>query len=453
MKETASIHGAWSSNFVFILAATGSAVGLGNIWRFPYVAGENGGGAFVVVYLLCICLIGIPIMMAEVLLGRAGRQSPINTMTQLVRQGGAHPAWVYGVGWLGGLTGILILSYYSVFAGIAMHYIPVMGFMTWSGVDSTAAQEVYEGFIGSAPRVVFWQTLFMVITVLIVSRGVNKGLEQAVKLLMPGLFLLMLAMTGYAMTTGHFLDGLDFLFSFQFEKMSWGGVLEAMGQAFFTLSLGMAAIMAYGAYLPQDARIASTVVTIAGLDTLVAILAGAAIFPVVFANGLEPQQGPGLVFVVLPLAFGNMAAGQLFGLLFFVLLTIAAITSAISLMEPAVAFLVERLKMKRLMAAVTMGVVVWLVGLGSAFSLNIWSDFHLVGSMSFFDFLDYLTNNIMLPLGGALIAVFCGWVLGHRIRREQLALSRDWQYQTWLFLVRLIAPAAVITVLVMNLLG
>lgn len=442
----ASVHGMWSSRLVFILAATGSAVGLGNIWRFPYVAGENGGGAFVLVYLLCIALIGIPIMMAEVLLGRAGRQSPINTMGQLVRRSGANRAWVYGVGWLGALTGFLILSYYSVFAGMAMHYITVMGTASMTDASREAAEGVFASLVGSGPLLVFWHSLFMVIVVLIVARGVKKGLERAVKLLMPGLFLLMLVLVGYAMTTGHFLDGMAFMFSFQFDKMSWAGVLEAMGQAFFTLSLGMAAIMTYGAYLPDNARISSTVATIASLDTLVAILAGMAVFPVVFANGLDPEAGPGLVFVVLPLAFGKIAVGQLIGVLFFVLLTFAAITSAISLIEPAVAFLIERLKQTRLMAASLVGMIAWTVGLGSAFSFNIWSAYKFA-DMTFLGFLDHLTNNIMLPLGGALIAIFCGWVLSQETCREQLRMSKEWQYQTWLFLVRVFAPAAVILVM------
>lgn len=444
----ASMHGMWSSRLMFILAAAGSAVGLGNIWRFPYVAGENGGGAFVLVYLLCIGLIGIPIMTAEILLGRAGRQSPIHTMRDLAAKSGANPLWQL-IGWMGALAGFMILSFYGVIAGWAMAYVVSSADGTFVGASAEVATTTFDDFKGNVWRVVGWQTAFMVLTVVIVARGVGEGLEKTVKYLMPALFLLLLLLVGYAMTSGHFMEGLSFLFSFNIERLTWNGILAAMGQAFFTLSLGMAAIMTYGAYMPKEASILGTATTIALLDTSVALLAGMVIFPLVFANGLESSQGPGLMFVTLPLAFGQLPGGQIFGTVFFLLVTFAAITSSISLVEPAVAWLIERLYVPRRKAAAIVGGVAWFVGLGSAMSFNVWSDVTLVGGMNFFSTMDYVSNNIMLPLGGLFIAIFAGWGLDRLIRSDEMNLP-DMQFMIWQFLVRFVAPAAVFVVFVMT---
>jgi NSS family neurotransmitter:Na+ symporter len=433
---------------MFILAAAGSAVGLGNIWRFPYVAGENGGGAFVLVYLLCIGLIGIPIMTAEILLGRAGRQSPIHTMRDLAAKSGANPLWQL-IGWMGALAGFMILSFYGVIAGWAMAYVVSSADGTFVGASAEVATTTFDDFKGSVWQVVGWQTAFMVLTVVIVARGVGEGLEKTVKYLMPALFLLLLLLVGYAMTSGHFMEGLSFLFSFNIEKLTWNGILAAMGQAFFTLSLGMAAIMTYGAYMPKEASILGTATTIALLDTSVALLAGMVIFPLVFANGLESSQGPGLMFVTLPLAFGQLPGGQIFGTVFFLLVTFAAITSSISLVEPAVAWLIERLYVPRKKAAAIVGGVAWFVGLGSAMSFNVWSDLTLVGDMNFFGTMDYVSNNIMLPLGGLFIAIFAGWGLDRLIRSDEMNLP-DMQFMIWQFLVRFVAPTAVFIVFVMT---
>jgi len=447
---TESIHGMWSSRLMFILAATGSAVGLGNIWKFPYIAGDNGGGDFVLVYLICVALIGIPIMMAEVLLGRAGRQSPINTMADLANRSNLSRHWQL-LGWLGALAGFLILSYYGVIAGWAMAYIYNTGSGALNGADAAAANGLFNEFTGNVWQVLFWHGVFMSLTIFIVARGVGQGLETAVKYLMPTLFVLLLVLIGYATTTGHFVEGLAFLFDFNFEKLSWNSVLVAMGQAFFTLSLGMGAIMAYGSYMPKEASILGTVTTIAILDTVVALMAGMAIFPVVFANGLESSAGPGLMFITLPLAFGQMDGGSFFGAIFFILVSFAAITSSISLVEPAAAWVVEKFTMSRTQAALIIGGIAWVLGLGTVFSTNIWSEFYLVGEMTFFDSVDYLTSNIMLPLGGMLISIFAGWFVNKQIPMEELALASDTLYKVWLFLARFIAPAAVFVVFVMAL--
>jgi len=436
---------------MFILAASGSAVGLGNIWRFPYVAGENGGGAFVLVYLGCIFLIGIPIMTSEILLGRVGRQSPINTMRSVAIASGASSRWQI-IGWMGAFAGFMILSFYAVIAGWVLSYVILLGSGVFVGADADLANDTFSGFIGNPWSVVGWFTAFMVLTVFITARGVGKGLETTVKYLMPTLFALLIILMIYAaVTSGHFIEGVVFLFSFELEKLTWDSVLIAMGQAFFTLSLGMGAIMAYGAYMPKSASIIGTATTIALMDTGVALMSGLVIFPLVFANGLESSAGPGLMFVTLPLAFGQMAGGQFFGCVFFILVAFAAITSAISLVEPAVAWIVERLKTTRVVAALLVGTLVWLLGLGSAFSTNVLSDFYIVGEMTFLDTIDYVTNNIVLPLGGIFIALFAGWVLDSKILDEEM--KRDlFYFPAWRFLTRFMAPVAVAIVFVMTIL-
>ena len=445
MAADESKHGMWSSRLVFVLAAAGSAVGLGNIWKFPYITGENGGGAFVVVYLVCIALIGIPIMMAEVLLGRAGRQSPINTMRSLAAASGGARHWVV-VGWLGVVAGFLILSYYAVIAGWAVSYIGRLASGAFAGADGATSQAVFDAFLANPWAVGLWQTVFLAATVFIIARGVARGLETAVRWLMPLLFVLLVVLAGYGATVGDFGRAAAFLFSFDASKLSVDGVLAAMGHAFFTLSLGMGAIMAYGAYVPAQTSIASTVATIAVLDTVVALVAGLAIFPIVFATaGLEPGEGPGLLFVTLPIAFGNLPLGAVIGTVFFVLVSFAAVTSAISLTEPALAFLVERYNAKRWRVAITLGVACWLLGLGTVLSFNAWSDFHVVGGLTIFDFVDYVSYKILLPVGGLLIALFVGWVLAKSIVAEQLAFA-GWRQLVWEASIRYVAPAGVLIV-------
>ena len=459
MSEKSSIHGQWSSRLVFILAATGSAVGLGNIWKFPYITGENGGGAFVLIYLLCIALIGIPIMMAEIALGRRGRKSPINTMTDLAREENVSAGWSL-LGWGGVIVGFLILSYYSVIAGWALSYIFRMAGGIFVGADADLVKTTFNTLIGNPESLLAWHTIFIVMSMVIVARGVRGGLEKAVTFLMPALFVLLLIMVGYALNTGYFSQGLDFLFHVDFNEVfykceSINGVeqcafsgepaLTALGHAFFTLSLGMGAIMVYGSYMPKKNSIASSTLIIAIADTVVALLAGMAIFPIVFANGLEPGAGPGLIFQTLPIAFGGMPGGQLFGTMFFVLLVFAAWSSAISLVEPGVAWLVENRGHNRVYAATVVGLLAWLLGLGTVFSFNIWSgeEYQLFGK-TFFDLMDYLTSNIMLPLGGFLIAIFATWIMRKESVKDELNMSKG--FDVWYFITRFISPIAVLIV-------
>lgn len=442
-----SIHGQWSGRMAFILAATGSAVGLGNIWKFPYIAGEHGGGTFVLIYLVCIALIGLPIMIAEIMLGRRGQQSPVNSMAYLASEEHRNQRWVL-LGWLGIAAGFLILSYYSVIAGWALSYVFRTGSGMFVGATADGVNSIFSNLVSDAEHVLAWHTIFMVMTMVVVARGVKNGLEKAVTFLMPLLLGLLLLIVGYAMTTGHFQEGFDFMFTP--GKIDGKAILIAMGHAFFTLSLGMGAIMVYGSYLPKNTSITQAAFVIAIADTAVALLAGLAIFPIVFANGLEPDAGPGLIFKTLPLAFGHMEGGTLIGVSFFVLLVFAAWTSAISLIEPAVAWLVENRNMSRTYAAVWIGVFTWLLGLGSVFSFNIWKDKtwsipYLFKDFNFFETLDYLTANIMLPLGGLFIAIFAAWLMRESSSREELA---TWPlvYRGWHFLTRYVTPVAVLIV-------
>lgn len=449
-SQRKSIHGQWSGRLAFILAATGSAVGLGNIWKFPYITGENGGGAFVMIYLLCIAVIGLPIMMAEVLIGRRGRQSPINTMRELAADAGASRYWVL-LGWAGVLAGFLILSYYSVIAGWALAYVFRAAAGLFTGLTADGVQSIFHDLIGEPERLMAWHTLFMIMTMIIVARGVRSGLEKAVRFLMPALLVLMLVLMGYAWNSGYFEQGVEFLFRPDFSKITPNAVLTAMGHAFFTLSLGMGAIMVYGSYLPDRISIARASVAISIADTAVALLAGMVIFPIVFANSLDPGAGPGLIFQTLPIAFGHMPYGAFFGMLFFILLVFAAWTSAISLIEPAVAWLVENRGHSRVNASVVAGISTWLFGLLTVFSFNIWSDFKplaigVFADMTLFDLLDYLTANIMLPLGGLLIAIFAVWKMSRASTVDELNMGDRFFYPLWRFLVRYITPIAVIIV-------
>ena len=443
------MHGAWASRWTFIMAATGSAVGLGNMWKFPYVAGSNGGGAFVLTYLICILLIGVPVMMAEVMIGRHGRKSPINSVRDAVQESGADSRWGY-LGWLGVIAGLLILSFYAVIAGWALDYIFEVASGSLIGVNGASAGAVFDSLLADPSRLILWQTIFILLCVGVVIGGVKKGLGVAVEILMPLLFIMMLVLLGFSVLKGNFAAAWSFLFDFDIAALSWRGVLEAMGQAFFTLSIGMGAIMAYGAYMPQKANIGKTILVVAFFDSAVAIISGLIIFSFVFATqGIEPSAGPGLMFISLPVAFGAMPGGVLIGSIFFVLVSIAAWSSAISLLEPCVAWLIEIKNLGRIRANLMLAGCAWLLGLGSVFSFNIWSEYRLAG-FTFFDFLDFLTANIMLPISGLMIALFVGYVMNKQMVEAQLDGTSSTVSTLWFFTVRYIAPVAIAAVFVMG---
>ena len=438
-----SLHGHWSSRMTFILAVTGSAVGLGNIWKFPYIAGQNGGGAFVLVYLICVFVIGMPVMMSEILIGRRGRRNPVATMALLGAEEGHSRHWQW-VGVVGVITGMFILSYYSVVAGWTLAYVQKSMSGVFAGASAGQISAIFESFTGTWAEVVVAHTIFMGITIFVVARGVERGLEQAVKFLVPALVLLLLILLGYSINSGSFGMGLSFLFRPNFSVLTWHIVLLAMGQAFFTLSRGMGAIMAYGAYLPEETSIISASAAVVIADTAIAILAGLIIFPIVFANGLNPSDGPGLVFDTLRLAFGQMQGGVFFATIFFVLLTFVAWTSALGLMEPAVAWLVEHIHCTRAQAAVMVGGLIWIVGLGTVLSFNTLSGFTILRG-TIYDNIEYITSNVLLPLGGLLITIFAAWVMCRNSSADELD-GAGAAYKIWRFLARYVVPVAILLI-------
>lgn len=445
-KDTANyVH--WTSRWTFIMAATGSAVGLGNVWKFPYITGEYGGGAFILVYLLCILLIGVPIMIAEALIGRVGRTDPIDALLALSKKAQTSPLWSI-IAISGTIAGLMILMFYSVVAGWSLDYVVQSSMGKLAALSPQAVGESFAQLTSNANRQIFYHTVFVLLTGGVVAVGVTAGIGTAVRVLMPLLLLLLLVLVGYSLAKGHFIQAVHFMFDFDFQKLcprpeersiftliQCKPVLVAMGHAFFTLSLGMSAIMAYGAYMPEEARVANTVLTVAILDTAIALLAGLAIFPLVFANGVEPSSGPGLMFVSLPIAFSQMPGGQFIGTLFFVLLAVAALSSSISLVEPAVAWM-EKKGIKRIFGTSLFIVLGWFGGIA------------VIYHAEFFDFLDTATSQFMLPLGGLLIALFAGWFMQQSIIKAEVGIHSPLIYQAWLWVLRIISPLGIIIVFV-----
>ncbi len=449
-QNTTSTTQTWTHRWTFVLAAAGSAIGLGNLWKFPYMTGENGGSAFVIAYLVCIVLVGIPIMMAEAALGRRGRHSPINSMRGLAKEAGVSRMWEL-VGWVGALSGFLILSFYSVIAGWAIAYAVDMFSGVFQGMLPEQVEQSFEALALDPVRMSIWHGVFMAMTGFVIARGVHNGLESSVRIMMPALFILLLLLLGYSITeTGHFMQAVEFMFAFNLDALTEEALLSAMGHAFFTLSLGMGAIMAYGAYMPKKASIARTIGIVAVLDTTIALVAGLAIFPLVFANGLEPGSGPGLLFVSLTSVFAVIPGGQIIGGLFFLLVVLAALSSAISLVEPLVAWVIERTPLSRLAATVVYCLMVWLLGIGTVLSFNEWSgeEYQIFG-MTFFESMDYLTANITMPLGGLLIAIFAGWIMKRAHIAREMNLSSGY-FNLWRALCRVVAPAAVLIIFITN---
>lgn len=441
-----SMHGMWSSRLAFILAAAGSAVGLGNIWRFPYLTSDNGGGAFVLIYLGCIALVGLPLMWAEIALGRHGRMSPINTLMKLTREGGHSGAWGI-IGWIGIIAAVLILSFYSVIGGWTLHYAWMYVTQLFGAAPITDPGATFGAMLGSPGTLLFWHSVFMGLTVGVVALGVEKGLERAVTVLMPLLFVLLLILFGYAMTTGKVGQAFSFLFVADWSEVHGSTFLAALGQAFFSLSLGMCTMMTYGAYLPNNISIPRVGVAVAAMDTSVALLAGLAIFPIVFAFGLDPAGGgPGLIFTSLPLAFNDMPLGIPYAIAFFVLLAVAAWTSSISLLEPPAAYAIERLGMSRRKAAILVAIGIWVFGIITVLSFNVWSHIRVFGR-DLQGAIEFVASDLFLPVGGMLIALFTGWALRQSIVREEMSGLSNGMYQVWLWLLRLVVPALVLVVL------
>ena len=437
MNKTLKSHGTWVGKWTFVLAATGSAVGLGNIWGFPYKAGTEGGGAFVLIYLMCIVLIGLPIMLSEILIGRRSGNSPINSMKRSAIDSGVSSKW-QGVGWIGIIAGILILSFYSVIAGICLKYIVVSA--SSSELDTSVQ---FLAIVNSPMDVLLWHTIFMALTMLIVSAGVKKGIGRMVKILMPMLGFLLIFMVIYGIVNGAFAEALSFLFKPDFTKVTSSTFLVAMGQAFFSLSLGMGSIMAYGAYMSKDQNIVSTSYSVGALDTLVAIMAGLAVFPIIFSiQGLEPSGGPGLVFISLQSAFNQMDFGNIIGPIFFILLSVAALSSSISILEPGVAYLSEEGYLSRTKSAIIISFICWLIGIGTALG------FDKEGNNSFQANMELVSTQIMQPLGGMLIALFIGWFMKESLIKNELGETNQTIYGIWRIFIKFVAPIGVGCILI-----
>ncbi len=440
----------------FLLAAIGAAIGLGNIWKFPYITGENGGSAFVLVYLLAILFVAIPILIAEIMLGRRGKQSPPNSVAIIAKHENRSKNWAI-VGWLGILSAYLIMTYYSVIAGWAMSYVFRAGSGSFENMDAKAIDAQFSSLLADPALLTFWHGIFLLLAMFILIRGLRKGIERTVKILMPLLFVLLLVMVVYAAVEGDMAAGLHFMFDFDISAINGRVVLLAVGHAFFSIGVAMGLMMGFGAYLGRDISIAKSALIISGMDTLVALIAGIAIFPIVFANGLDPAEGPGLIFVTLPIAFGNMTGGIVFGTLFFVLLVFAALTSVIGAMEPVVAWIEEHRDIKRSSAAIIACSSAFVIGLGTVFSFNAWSDWHPLSFIDrfsesgFFDLLDYLTANVMMPLGGLLLALFVGWRISPQSVADELGIRNPLFFQVWYWLLRWVVPISIVSIFLSNL--
>ncbi|MDH3839355.1 MAG: sodium-dependent transporter [Chromatiales bacterium] len=446
----------WSSRFAFILAAVGAAVGLGNVWKFPYTTGSSGGSAFVLVYLLAVMLVALPILIVELTIGRKGRCSPPESVALVAERNGRSRRWGW-IGWLGPLAAFLVLSFYSVIGGWVMAYVPKSMSGAFAAADADAVGAVFGSMLSQPLTMLLWHTVFMALTVIIVSAGVRKGLERVVDMLMPALVLMLFVLVGYALYAGDAASAFTFMFSADFSAITPEVVLAAIGQALFSTAVGAGAMMAYGAYLPQSVSIPRVSLIVVLADTFVALMAGLIVFPLVFANGLDPAEGPGLVFVSLPLAFGHMPAGSFFASFFFVLLFFAAITSSISMLEPIVAWARERFAMQRKMSALIAGGLAWGIGLLTILSFNVWSDVHPLdrfatfSGKTIFDLLDYFVSNMLLPLSAMLLALFAGWMMSGASVREELGLRDGPVFRLWQWSARVVAPLAVALVFVTNL--
>ncbi len=427
----------FSSKFGVIAAAAGSAIGLGNIWRFPYVLGNNGGAAFLIVYLIAILLIGIPVMLSEFSIGRMTRSNAFGAFKKLKPKSG----WPF-IGVMGILAAFLIMSFYSTVAGWTMEYLYQAIFNKFQGQDTASLNANFDAFIASGTMPVVWQMIFILLTASIVVMGIKNGIEKSTKILMPMLFVIIIVLVVRSITLPGASKGLKFLFTPDFSKLTPIVILEAIGQAFFSLSIGMGVLITYGSYIRKKNNLVKSAVLISFSDTLIAILSGVAIFPAVFAFGIEPNSGPGLVFITLPNIFNQMPAGYIFSIFFFLLLIIAALTSSISLLEVVVAFVTEQFKWKRKPTAFFLSAIFIISGLLSTLSFGTWKHVKLF-NLSFFDLFDWTSANLLLPLGGLFIVIFAGWVLDVKVLKREVLHGNEkqqWIFKAFIFSVKYISP-------------
>jgi NSS family neurotransmitter:Na+ symporter len=440
-----SIHGGWATEWTFIAAATTSTLGLGNLWKFAYLAGANGGAAFVLAYLACVAVVGAPVLVAEVVLGARGRSDPIHAVEAAARESAVSRRWRF-VGWLSCATALVILSYFSVVGGWLLTYMQHLYEGDLAVMSARQAGELFGQLLADGGRQAGMHAVFMAMTWLVVALGVSRGLGWVLRLCLPLLLILLLAMVLFAIRIGDVAAALHFMFAPHARDWHADAMLTALGQAFFSLSIGMAAMMAYGAYTPDRRSIMRLVGAVVLLDVLVALLAGLAIFPLVFAQHVQPNYGPGLMFVTLPYIFGNVANGAIVGTAFFALVLLAAFGSAVSLLEPATAWLVQRYRWRRPLAALLLAGMVWLLGLLSVFSFSLWPDWR-PGGKSLFAWFDWACANIALPLIGLGVAVFVGWRMRKEAIRDELFVEHPRFFFLWHWLLRYIAPPAIVIVM------
>jgi neurotransmitter:Na+ symporter, NSS family len=456
-------RGQWSGKLGFILAATGSAIGLGNLWKFPYITYENNGGAFVLVYIAAVIIVGIPIMMAEVLLGRKTQLSPVGAFLKLGKNKAGGGAWA-AVGFLGVLAGFTILSYYSVVAGWTIHYtwLSLSGRLAELSADPQVLQTYFGNeFLTSGPHQIFYHLIFMGVTTAAVYFGVKRGIERVAKILMPLLFLILVVLVIYSSTTSGFKEAITFLFRPDFDSLTTASVLEALGHAFFTLSLGMGAMLTYGSYMGRDISIPRAAVQISALDTLIALMACVIMFSIINTAGLDVSKSSTILFTTIPTVFAKLPAASLFNAMFYILIGFAALTSTISLLEVVSSYAIDNLGWARHRATLTMGSVIAVFGILNALSLGAnarLSSINLIGREStagVFGTMDYLASNWYLPVGGFLIALFAGWLLNPRETRDELEAGHGElrAYGIWQFLIRFAAPLAVGAIIVSVILG
>lgn len=423
----------WGSRFGFIMAAVGSSVGLGNFWRFPYTAGENGGGAFIVIYLICVALVGLPVLMAEYGMGRKSGMSAIEGVQSLARAQGKSQYWGIAT-WVGSLTAFFILTFYMVISVWLLSFLLQAPTGRFEGMDAAASGANFEATIGNTWGVLGLLAIFITANVVVVGRGVKGGIERAATILMPAFFIMLVLVVGFAVTQGDFARTAAFIFEPKWGDVGFKTFLAAIGQAFFSIGVGVGLMITYGAYLSSDTDIPRASVLVAGADTLVALIAGFAIFPIVFLVGLDPAGGPGLFFVSMPVAFGAIPGGSIMATVFFALALFAAFTSSISLMEVGVSWLEERQGVTRFGAALGVGFVLFMIGAAYVFSLE------------YLDFVDFMTEGLLLPLGGLLIAIFSGWILSRDMLTSELGTGSV--MNVWRFLVRWFVPPFVALILV-----
>ena len=423
-----------------IAAVAGSAVGLGNIWKFPYITGVYGGGAFVLVYLICIAIIGLPVMLSEFTIGRKAQRNAVGSFKKLAP---GKPWFLTGV--MGIAAAFMILAFYGVVAGWTLEYLGKAVINSFAGKNPADLEGMFGGFISQIIRPIFWQFVFMGLTCWIVLAGIKGGIEKASKILMPVLLLIIVILDIRAITLPGAGEGLSFLFKPDFSKLSAEGVLSALGHAFFSLSLGMGTLITYSSYMGKNENLGSMAIQCTVADTGIALLAGIAIFPAVFAFGIEPGAGPGLVFITLPNVFQQMPGGYIFSLLFFLLLAVAALTSSISILEVVVAYFSEELKIARRNATIMATIAITIVGIPCSLSMGAMSKVQFLGK-TFFDWLDYIAANILLPIGGLLIVAFVGWYLGYDKTKEEITNEGKLKaayLPLFLFLAKFIAPLVI----------